>query len=71
VGFFQINGLFKNYLILLIKKLVKLYIKKKRYLKRESEPKDAPLWSGKRPSLQQSTYKILGKSLADDVITIE
>jgi hypothetical protein len=70
VGFFQINGLFRNYLILLIKKLVKLILKK-RYLKRESEPKDAPLWSGTRPSLQQSTYKILGKSLADDVITIK
>jgi len=38
------------------------------YLKRESEPRDFDLWSGPKPNLQQSTYKILGKSLATDEI---
>ena len=37
------------------------------HLKRESEPRDRELWSGDRPNLQQSTYKILSKTLPDEV----
>lgn len=37
------------------------------YLKRESEPRDYDLWSGNKPNLQQSTYKILGKQLDNDI----
>lgn len=37
-----------------------------RYLKRESEPRDNNLWSGNKPNLQQSTYKILAKQLDNE-----
>lgn len=46
-----------------------IHLCKNRYLKREAEPKDNELWSGNKPNLQQSTYKILGKNLKDDVIS--
>jgi len=36
------------------------------YLKRESEPRDFNLWSGNKPNLQQSTYKILAKQLDNE-----
>lgn len=36
------------------------------YLKRENEPRDNELWSGPKPNLHQSTYKILGKQLEND-----
>lgn len=39
------------------------------YLKRENEPKDYDLWSGTKPNLHQSTYKILGKQLDGDTAT--
>jgi len=35
-------------------------------LKRENEPRDYELWSGNKPNLHQSTYKILAKQLDDD-----
>jgi hypothetical protein len=33
------------------------------HIKREGEPKDNELWSGDKPSLHRSTYKILAKQL--------
>ena len=40
----------------------------KRHQKRESEPVDFPLWSGDKPNLQRSTYKLLAKNIPSDVI---
>lgn len=36
------------------------------YLKRENEPRDFDLWSGPKPNLHQSTYKILAKQLDNE-----
>lgn len=40
------------------------------HLKREAEPRDFELWSGDKPNLHQSTYKILGKNIPSEVIPL-
>lgn len=59
------KGSFQNSPCFLYFSLI-LFLFVSRYLKRENEPRDNELWSGPKPNLHQSTYKILGKQLEND-----
>ncbi len=60
------RGFFKGNRIIRIINLEFVLTNLRRYLKRENEPRDYELWSGDKPNLHQSTYKILGKQLDDE-----